>query len=183
MTQVEKRWMWGLFALILFLLIIVAASSDSKPPAPFVNQSSQVPQPVFQPERPKLKEISIRDEDPHFCMKPDDAYFGQYGPAIPMPAGSGEFKNPGFSFDLKHLENKVMWANGFSGTVLVCMVIDEMGVPTNITFPQSPGMDIEDHIKEHISGWRFKPGWYYNHYDDRTPHIVPTEIAYNFGFP
>jgi len=138
---------------------------------------------AFQAAPPKVKTVTINDSDPHFCMKPDDAYFAQWGAAVPMPAGTGEFKNPEYLFDTKHMDNKVTWANDFSGKLIICLIVDENGLPTDFTFPASPAKDLADHITNLFSGNHYKPGWYYENYRDRTPHIVKTQIAYELTFP
>lgn len=178
MTKTGAKWSIGAGIVIIYL--VIAAYFD-----PSTHKAAPAPpgKPPFQTVHPKVKNIGIRATDPHFCNdKPDDVYFAQFGPAIPMPAGTGEFKNPDFRFDIRHRDNKVTWADNFKGTVTVCMIVDEQGEPTDITFPQSPGFDIESHIKVHLSGWRYKPGWYYLRYNDRTPHIVKTQLAFDFIF-
>jgi len=138
---------------------------------------------AFQGAPPKVKIVTINASDPHFCMKPDDAYFAQWGAAVPMPAGTGEFKNPEYLFDSKHMDNKVTWANNFSGKVIICLLVDENGLPTDFTFPASPPRDLQENITNLFSGNHYKAGWYYENYRDRTPHIVKTQIAYELIFP
>lgn len=100
-----------------------------------------------------------------------------------MPAGSGEFHNPKFLFDVKHHDNMVTWAGDFKGTVIVCFVVNLKGEPEKISFPQAPPDDIEAHIRDEVSSGRYKPGWYNVNYMDRTPHEVPTQMALELTFP
>jgi len=131
----------------------------------------------------KIVKFELRNADPHLCQKPDDVYFASYGAAVPMPAGSGEFHNPEFQFDQKHGDKSVTWANGFTGKFTFCLVVDDKGNTTNITFPQSPGAEMEAHVKDHFSGWKHKPGWYTDSYRDKDPKYVSTQIAYEITFP
>jgi hypothetical protein len=99
-----------------------------------------------------------------------------------MPAGSGEFHDPTFLFDTKHNDRKVKWAGQFSGSVITCFVVTDTGEPKDIAFPSSPGTEIEEGIKNYVSGWRYKPGWYNENYRDLEPHVVPTQMAFDFVF-
>jgi len=132
---------------------------------------------------PKIKQLGIHPTDPHYCMKPDDAQFrGLENTAV--CGGCRQFHDPSFLFDVKYqLDSHVTWANNFTGTVPVCLVVDEKGEPGNFTFPASPGKDIEDHIKDMISGWRWKPGWYQEGYADHEHHVIKTQMAYDIAFP
>lgn len=134
------------------------------------------------PDVTRITHLSFQNADPHLCNKPDDAYFENYGPAEPRPAGSGEFHNPDFQFDLKHGDNKVSWASAFTGKLVVCLLIDEKGIPTKISFPQSPGQDMEAKVTDYLSGWRFKPGWYTTSYLDHSPKYVSTQAATEITF-
>lgn len=135
------------------------------------------------PALPELSQLQVRAVDPHICEKPNDVYFGNWGPARPAPAGSGQLRNPEFLFDTRHedKETTINWANGFTGTVPVCFTIDDQGNPDNIRFPQSPGAEIEDHVRTKISGWRYRPGTITQNYLD-TPHPISVELAMDFIF-
>ena len=100
-----------------------------------------------------------------------------------MPGGARQFHDPGFLFDAKHSDNKVTWANDFAGKVIVCFVVDEKGMPVDFTFPASPGEEIESHIKDGFSGWRWTPGWYQEGYADHEHHVIKTEMAYAVTVP
>ena len=142
-------------------------------------EHQQTPAPAHFPTTPpplQLVTVQVQEIDPHLCAKEDDAYFAEHGPAVPRPAGSPIFHNPEFLFDVKHTDNTINWANGFRGKVIVCFVVDEKGMPTAISFPQSPGEDLENHIKNDFSGWRFKPGSF-------NESQVATQMAYQIIFP
>jgi hypothetical protein len=109
-----------------------------------------------------LTDVDVRTTDPRLCDKPDDAYYAHYGRAIPHPAGYSDYSDPKFLFDARHEGNRVDWADGFKGTVPVCFIVDEKGMPTDITLPQSPGEELEKHIITGIGGMRFSPGEYQN---------------------
>lgn len=113
--------------------------------------------------------------DPHICEKPDDAYYAHYGPAVPHPAGYQDYSDPKFLFDTRHNDQVVNWTNGFTGTVPVCFIVNEAGNPDDIRFVQSPGKDMEDHMRTQISGWRYEPGRY-----DNNP--IRVQLAFNFVF-
>jgi hypothetical protein len=160
-------WSFGITilagAVIVAIIILAAASSSSQP----VNQS-QIPLPAslpvnptansYKPKPPAISHIDPQDTDPHICEKPDDAYFAHRGPAVPHPAGYQDYSNPKFLFDLNHSDNTVNWANGFKGVVPVCFIVDEKGTPDDVRFPQSPGEELEKHIKSEILSMRYSPG-------------------------
>jgi len=163
-------WSFGITILagsvIIAIIILAAASSSSQS----VNQSqvpvltslpsnptenSYTPKP---PPPPVISHIDLQDTDPHICEKPDDAYFAHHGPAVPHPAGYEDYSNPKFLFDINHSDNTVNWANGFKGVVSVCFIVDEKGLPDDVRFPQSPGEELEKHIKPAILSMRYSPG-------------------------
>lgn len=137
----------------------------------------QIQQQRFNPAKPKLSRINIRAADPHICTKPDDAYYANHGMAVPQPAGSGEQHNPTFLFDSRHEDDKVAWAGDFKGTVPVCFLVDTKGNPTNISLYQSPGPELEEHIKTIIGGFRYKPGTVTKSYRDRDPQPIAVQMA------
>lgn len=126
----------------------------------------------------KLSHLSIRNDDPHLCDKPDDAYYANLGLSFSAGAGSGQ--PPRFLFNVRHDDDTINWANGFKGDVPVCLIIDEKGNTTNVRFPQSPGTEIEDRIKDRISAWRYKPG--YIRFYDNTERAVKCQLAFEFSF-
>jgi hypothetical protein len=123
-----------------------------------------------------LTNIRVDETDPHICEKPDDAYYAHHGPAVPHPAGYQDYSNPRFLFDTKHRDNIVNWANGFKGTVPVCFIVDEKGNPADIRFPQSPGKELEDNIRDNILSMRYSPGTY-----GQGP--IRIQMAFNILFP
>jgi hypothetical protein len=208
MTDEGKLWLSGSIAVssaLLTVLILVgrwvggqpvasnqAAQPTNRPIAPSSNNAvnyTVLTQPVPIPPRgtsraglPQIREFDIRLDDPHFCKKPDEVYFANNGHHVPMPAGSGEFHDPTFLFDTKHNDRKVTWAGQFSGSVITCLVVTDAGEPKDIAFPSSPGTEIEEGIKNYVSGWRYKPGWYNENYRDFEPHVVSTQMAFDFVF-
>ncbi len=130
-----------------------------------------------------LSTLDVHPADPHTCEKPDAAYYANWGPERPAPAGSGQLRDPQFLFDVRHEENEttINWAAGFRGTVPVCFVVDANGDPADIRFPQSPGTDLEEHIKAKIGGWRYKPGTITQSWLDQ-PHPIAVQIAFDFVF-
>jgi len=130
-----------------------------------------------------LAHLQTQQIDPHTCEKPDDAYYGRWGPEVVGPAGSGEMRNPEFLFDARHEEREttINWANGFRGKVPVCFVVDDKGNPTDLQFVQSPGVALEQKLRAKISGWRYKPGTVTQNWRD-TPHPISVQIAFEFVF-
>ncbi len=126
------------------------------------------------PEK-RLSHVTTEEADPHICEKPDDSYYAHYGPAVPHPAGYQDYSNPNFLFDTRHEDQVVNWTNGFTGTVPVCFIVNEQGNPEDIRFVQSPGKDIEDHIRKQLSGWRYEPG----RYDDKP---IRVQLAFKLIF-
>ena len=88
---------------------------------------------------------------------------------------------PGIFIPRAHEDNTINWAGGFKGTVPVCFVVDDKGNPANIQFLHSPGQEIEKHITERISGWRYKPGTLTQNYLD-SPHPISVEVAFDSVF-
>jgi hypothetical protein len=208
MTIEGKLWLSGSVAVssaLLTVLILIgrwaggqtvasnqSTQSTNKPIAPASNNAVNytvltrpvpIPPPGSpRPSLPQVREFEVKLDDPHFCKKPDDAYFANNGHHVPMPAGSGEFHDPQFLFDTKHNDRKITWAGQFTGSVITCFVVNDAGEPTDITFPASPGTEIEEGIKAYVSGWRYKPGWYNENYRDLQPHVVSTQMAFDFLF-
>jgi hypothetical protein len=120
--------------------------------------------------------------DPHICEKPDGAYFANWGPEIPRPAGSGGYSNPEYLFDARHQDNKINWANGFKGKVPVCFIVNEHGDPIDIRFAQSPGEEIERHLIQRVTGWRYKPAMLKQNWLDDNPQPVRVQMAFDFIF-
>lgn len=170
------------FGIALILVVLIAIFTRKPTPKP-IDVPPPTVQKSFNPPKPKIKEIGVRLEDPHFCKKPDDAYLANNGRSAPQPAGSGQFHDPVFQFDALHRDNKVTWADDFKGSVIVCFVVNTKGETEHITFPQSPGEEMEKNIKDFISSARYKPGWFTESWADKTPHIVPTQIALDLIFP
>ncbi len=130
-----------------------------------------------------LSRLEMRAIDPHTCEKPDDTYYGRWGPERAAPAGSGQLTNPEFLFDTRHEEDEttINWANGFRGTVPVCFVVDDKGNPSDIRFLQSPGGALEERVKAKINGWRYRPGTITQSFRD-VPHPIPVQIGFEFVF-
>ncbi len=99
-----------------------------------------------------LGTLQVADGDSHHCDKPNDAeYYGTHA-----------FSLPRFLFDDNHNDfsgssRRINWGNGFQGTVPVCFVVDEKGLPTNIHLLQ-PLSDatLEKHIQDVVAGWRYQ---------------------------
>jgi hypothetical protein len=169
------------------------ASTTGPAPAPARNVpfASSQPSPARNPPRneleppkplPHVTHLRVATADPHICEKPENTYYGEMR-SVPKPAGSGEFHNPEFLFNVKHEDNDVTWADGFTGKVYVCYVVDEKGMPGTVTFPQPPPDDIQKHIIEDIGNNRYKAGWYTTSYRDPEQHFVATQMAMEVIFP
>ena len=129
----------------------------------------------FEAKTPPLVRLDVRSTDPHICAKPDTAY---YDNAFQPGFGHDQFQHQplNFLFDTKHLDRVISWSNGFTGTVPICFIIDGDGTPKDLRFVQSPGKEIEDHVRDYISGWRYQPAMYKD-----AP--FPVQVAFNFVFP
>jgi hypothetical protein len=136
-------------------------------PAPTSSESSE----RQEPQLPQISQLSIHHTDPHICDKPASAYYAETGGRFTGkdPNGGSDGEGPEFLFDSNHFDGKITWANGFKGKVPVCLIVDEQGNPGNIHFPQSPGKEIEGHIREIIMGWHYNGGFI-------PPVFVPIRI-------
>jgi hypothetical protein len=146
----------------------------------YTNQPSRTSEPTeaknpdaksvpFQPALPKLTQLDIRGDNPHYCDRSRDA--------IKDTMGVTGIYEPKFSFSDTHEGNTITWANGFTGTVPVCFVVDELGTPADIYFIQSPPEYIEKHILSIMRGWHFKPGM-----QVRQNRAVRVQLMNNFIF-
>lgn len=122
------------------------------------------------PEK-SLSYLSIHtDQEAHVCDKPPDAYF----------PGSSGFTFAKFLFDSRNDQlpfgsyTKVNWAHGFTGRVFVCFVVNEKGLPIDITFLHRPHDDIAKHIETWLGGLRFEPG--------RDPDQKPISMIFAWEF-
>jgi hypothetical protein len=150
----------------------------------YTNIDAPVPTSEFTatPENPlpTVSKLYNHTMDPHVCKKPADAYYSE--PDYRFPGQNGETGPdwPQFLFDTNHFDGNITWANGFKGKVPVCVLIDENGNPGNISFPQSPGKELEDHITNILMGWHFKGGYMNHGWDPPTP--VQCQMAWMFTF-
>ena len=143
-------------------------------PAPAASESSE----RHEPQLPQISQLSIHHTDPHICDKPAEAYYAETG--LLFKGGEQGGEPPEFLFDDFHFDGKITWANGFKGKLPVCFLVDEKGNPGNVQFPQSPGREIEEHIKMILMAWHFKGGYLKFTYD--PPRPVPCEMAEMFTF-
>lgn len=56
-------------------------------------------------------------------------------------------------------DNDVMWrATGLDKTVVVSMVVDKSGKPSNLKISKSAGEELDENVLASVSKYRFKPG-------------------------
>jgi TonB family protein len=63
----------------------------------------------------------------------------------------------------------------FQGTVVLSIVIDERGIPTNFKVVRPLGLGLDERAIEAVQRWRFKPG-----YRDNKPVAVLATVEVNF---
>ena len=119
----------------------------------------------------------MRNGDPHICEKPPDAYYAEVGRYFHADF-KGDGIPPEFLFDVSHEDDTINWGNGFKGTVPVCFIIDDKGAMTDIHFPQSPGKELEERLKNRVSGLRYRPG-YIGHDGEK---FVRCQLEFDFLF-
>lgn len=129
-----------------------------------------------------ISRLQIRGEDPHICQKSNDVYYAHWGSQGPVPPASPQYSNPEFLFDAHHEDSTINWAGGFTGTVPVCFVINEQGIPEDVRFPQPPDDNIQEHIKARIAGWRYSPGTSIQGWWDKNRKPIKVQIAFSFVF-
>jgi TonB family protein len=68
-------------------------------------------------------------------------------------------------------DNDVMWrAIGNDKTVVVSMVVDKTGKPTNLKITKSAGLELDENVLSAVAGYKFKPG---------TLNNKPTDLEVN----
>jgi TonB family protein len=63
----------------------------------------------------------------------------------------------------------------YSGEVVLSVIIDAKGLPTNISVVHSLGLGLDEQAIKAVQQWRFKPGT-----KDGKPVAVQAQIAVNF---
>jgi len=99
------------------------------------------------PPRVARKHAEVRFGDPRICRRPDLLPYNARGVTMPH----FEFGGPPTP------QNSLLSAHGFHGSVPVCYVIDETGMPQDIRLVQSPGEEFDKEIIRQISQWRYTP--------------------------
>jgi hypothetical protein len=148
--------------------------------APAPTQSLDSPNPL-----PALSRLSVFHIDSHICEKPPEAYYAitqQKFDASSEYGSASDGHSPEFLFDSNHFDGTITWGNGFKGKIPVCLLVDTKGGVSNINFPQSPGKEIEDHIKSIVAGWHFKGAYVTKWGDPSIPYPVSVQLADMFTF-
>jgi len=58
-----------------------------------------------------------------------------------------------------HADNDVIWrATGADKTVVVSMLVDRTGKPTNLKITKSAGLELDENVLSAVAGYKFKPG-------------------------
>jgi hypothetical protein len=171
--------------LLWAITAIISTPSTTYQPPPFLNAPTYQPQSQLavtpapapspaqvEPEIRKLSNLRVNITNERACDKTSDEHYPH----------SNDVHDATFLFDSRHEDisfgtrTTINWAEGFVGTVPVCFVIDEKGMPQDITFIHSPGDHIQTRITEFISGLRFQPGTY-----EDMPTKVVAALGFEFG--
>jgi TonB family protein len=68
-------------------------------------------------------------------------------------------------------DNDIMWrATGADKTVVVSMLVDKTGKPSNLKITKSAGLELDENVLAAVSGYKFKPGMLNN---------KPTDVEVN----